>query len=70
MCDKEFFESQGYAGEVGPACDDPTKWGVERGWSPSPYIICAVLFDLTLFIFICAISVDLDRPRLFAALVI
>jgi hypothetical protein len=25
MCDEEFFESQGRSGEVGPACDDPTK---------------------------------------------
>jgi len=45
-------------------------FGGERGWSPQPYIICAVLFDLGLFSFICAICVDLDQPRLFAALVI
>jgi len=25
VCDKEFCDSQGYAGKVGPACDDPTK---------------------------------------------
>ena len=25
MCDKEFCDSHGMAGEVGPACDDPTE---------------------------------------------
>jgi len=25
VCDKEFCDSYGYAGKVGPACDDPTE---------------------------------------------
>ena len=53
-----------------PPVTTPPSEGSNVAGSPNLTFIWGVLFDLALFIFICAICVDLDRPRLFAALVI
>ena len=59
----------GLARPIDRSASTPSR-GSNVASPPNRTFICAVLFDLGLFSFICAICVDLDRPRLFAALVI